>query len=204
MNRLFLIAASLLLLVACAEMKKSSDVPVADKPASDPAADSLAVRQLITGFYNWYGTHDTVLYRFHLYEGVKKVDEPPYRINWKEVDAYQLYIRENMQWLGEEFLARQRKMLQTCDSAFKEDKEGEIPYGFDYDWYTNSQEEASFLTAQVNKPLPWKMEWAGDYVTVTLRGEDEIDGQLKQRDYFPILVKKENGQWKIARIGTEE
>lgn len=176
----------------------------ATAPVPDTAADAAAIRNVITGFYNWYNKNYTKFQDYHLYEGIKKTDKPPYRINWKEADRYQQMLRNDVQWLGEEFIQRQRKFLQSCDSAFKVDKEDEIPYGFDYDWYTNSQEETAYLVNEVNKSLYWPVKWSGEYATVTIMGEYDNNGKKQAASFVTILMKKENNTWKIARIGNEE
>lgn len=173
-------------------------------PVPDRSADSTAIRKVIVDFYNWYNKNYTKLQQYHLYEGIKKTDQPPYRINWKEVEKYQLLLQTDARGLGQEFLQRQYRFLQSCDSAFKKNTEDEIPYGFDYDWYTNSQEETEYLVGQVNKSKPWPVKWAGDYATVDIMGDYDNNGKQQEASFVTILMKKENNEWKIARIGNEE
>lgn len=206
-----LIMAGTLLLASCnnkkatpAETKTDSAAKLTAEPVPDRAADSAAIRKTVTDFYNWYNKNNNKLLEYHLYRGVKNTDHPPYHIDWKEVERYQQYLQTDARWLGQEFIQSQYRFFQSCDSAFKVDKEDEIPYGFDYDWYTNSQEDASYLVDQVNKSKPWPVKWSGDYATVDIMGDYDNNGKQQQSSFVNILMKKENNEWKIARIGNEE
>lgn len=196
-------------LAACNNKQQSPETGVTTTPettatpAADPAKDSAEIRKTITDFYNWYNKNDSRFFDYHLYSGTKKKDAPPYKINWEEVEKYQSFIRANVPQLGEEFISHQKKFLQQCDSAFKVDVTDDIPYGFDYDWYTNSQDDAQYLVDEINKPGPWAITWLGDYATIPIKGSYD-DGTSKVETTLVVLtMKKENGQWKIARIGGE-
>lgn len=172
-----------------------------------PAEDSAQIRKVITDFYNWYENNYQKLMDYKLYSSIKKADNPPYKINWDEVEKYQAFIRDSIPQLGQEFLQNQKKMLQQCDSAFKVDTEDEIPYGFDYDWYTNSQEDTKYTTDEVNKPLNWDLAVNGDYANVGVKGNymTNENGTEKKSEavILKLQMKKENGKWTIARIGNE-
>jgi len=170
---------------------------------ANPAEDSTAIRKVITEFYNWYNENYAKLQDYHLYSSIRKKDAPPYKINWYEVEKYQQFIRTAVPQLGEEFLINQKRFFQECDSAFKVDTGDDIPYGFDYDWYTNSQEDAQYLVDQINRGTPWIITRAGNYITVDVRGGVDINGKKGEGSFITITMKNENGQWKIARIGSD-
>ncbi|HMK27170.1 MAG TPA: hypothetical protein VK483_14155, partial [Chitinophagaceae bacterium] len=112
------------------------------------------------------------------------------------IEKYQQYIRDSVPQLGEQFLSNQKHFFQQCDSAFKKDTEEGVPFGFDYDWYTNSQEETKYTTDMVNANKPWPMKIEGDHARV------QIGGSVANRDDGLIIyMKKENGKWTIAKIG---
>jgi hypothetical protein len=136
---------------------------------------------------------------YKLYSGIKKKDTPPYKFNWDVAEKYQAFIRDSIPQLGQAFLDNQKKFFQQCDSAFKKDTEDEIPYGFDFDWYTNSQEDTQYLLDEINKQLPWNIKWSGDEATVDVQGEFADNGTKKASTVITIIMKKENGQWKIAK-----
>jgi hypothetical protein len=193
------------ILFACAGKKK--EPPVVQQTASDTGhqqeEDSAAIRKVVGDFYNWYNKNYAQFQGYHLYEGIKKVDAPPYRINWTEVEKYQQFIRSHVPALGEEFISNQTFFLQQCDSVFKADKEDEIPYGFDYDWYTNSQEDPQYLADEINKPTAWPVKWKDGYATVEVKGKYDNNGKIEENTLIVLTLKKENGDWKFAKIGPE-
>lgn len=202
MKKILLPLLSAAIILSCKDKKDKPADPAPAQPApvaASPADDSVAIRKVITDFYNWYVKNDQKLLSYRLYDGVKKTDRPPYRINWAEVDKYQAFLRDSVPQLGQAFQDNQKKFFQQCDSALKVDTEDEIPYGFDFDWFTNSQEDPKYLADEVNKPLPWKIKWNGDEATVEVQGEFELDGVKKTNTFITIIVKKENGNWKIAK-----
>ncbi len=174
-----------------------------EETVADPAGDSTEIRKVITDFYNWYNTNYTKFQGYNLYSSIKKKDLPPYKINWDEVEKYQQFIRTSVPQLGEEFIINQKRFLQQCDSAFKIDVNDDIPYGFDYDWYTSSQEEPSYLLDGINKSGKWIINVKGEVASVEIGAPDDKD-YLAGSLLLYVGMKKENGQWKIAKIGGNE
>lgn len=204
---------TIMALTACKDKKKNpaAGLPAPTAPAIPVPAveddqqpnDSVAIRTVIKDFYNWYNKNYRKFMGYNLYDGIKKKDRPPYRINWKEVDKYHQFIRTNVPQLGEEFIMNQKHFFQECDSAFKVDREDDIPYGFDYDWYTNSQEDPQYLVKEVNRSRAWTMNWSGDYVTVAIKGAYDDNGKKEETTFVTLLMKKEGEEWKIVKIGHE-
>ena len=200
-----------IMIAACKDKKQNAAKDVVAEPrtpevvvAQDPVKDSAEIKKVITDFYNWYNKNYTKFQEYDLYTGIKKKDMPPYKINWDQVTKYQDFIRTSVPQLGEEFLANQKRFFQQCDSAFKVDVKDELPYGFDWDWYTNSQEEPQYLLDEMNKPASsWAIVVNGDDATVSVNGYNENSGKQERITIITLVMKKENGQWKIAKIGTE-
>ncbi|MEO5948390.1 MAG: hypothetical protein ABIP79_16350 [Chitinophagaceae bacterium] len=161
--------------------------------------DTAEIRSVILDFYNWYNKNYEKFQDYNLYNGLKKADAPPYKINWDEVKKYQDFIRSSVPQLGEEFLTDQMTFFKKCDSAFKIDVKDEIPYGFDYDWYTNSQEDPQYLLEEINKKEnKWEISVNGNVSTVKVHDE-----QNREYDLIVIRLKKESDKWKIIKIGNE-
>lgn len=200
---LLLLSASLL---ACKDQKKEKESapqePVESATVVPFAEDSAAIRKVIMDFYKWYTVNYEKLLDFKLYDGVKKPDMPPYQIKWDAVDKYHAYIRESVPQLGEAFLVRQKKFFQECDSAFKVDLEGELPYGFDYDWYTNSQEDPSYLLEGLQASNNWVIQVKNEEANVEI-GAPENKNYASGSLLLFVGLKKENGQWKMAQIGND-
>ena len=203
MKSAILLLTAVLSLSACKEKKQEGPgetIPVTE--TASPADDSTAIRKQILDFYSWYTTHYEKLMGYQLYKGEKKNDQPPYQINWEEVERYQAFIRDSIPYLGDGFLANQRTMLKQCDSAFKASPEDEIPYGFDYDWYTNSQEDASYLLKGLETSGKWIIQVKGDEAFVEIGAPDSKD-YLSGSLLLFVGMKKENGIWTINRIGND-
>ncbi len=203
----FFLFVTVMGLMACKDKKQAAGKETVEQkaaePAQDPAKDSAEIRMVITDFYNWYNKNYAKLRNYKLYSGIKKKDAPPYKINWDEVEKYQDFIRTSVPQLGEEFIKNQKHFFQQCDSAFKVDVNDDIPYGFDFDWITNSQEDTQYLVDEINKSLPWTITWSGDHATVDVKTEYDNNGEKTTGTAITIVMKKENGEWKIAKTWSE-
>jgi hypothetical protein len=161
--------------------------------------DSVQIRNTIMNFYEWYLKNHAKLNSFELYRGFKEKDQPPYRIDWKEAERYFAFIRSSVPQLGEEYIKNQKTFFKECDSAFKKDPDGDVPYGFDYDWYTNSQEDAEGIVNAIRKS-EWGIVVNGN--SANLEMFRDFDDMTRNPDPFMCYVmRKEKGKWKIARIG---
>jgi len=118
------------------------------------------------------------------------------------VEKYQQFIKTAAPQLGDAFMSNQRSFFRQCDSAFKVDVEDDIPYGFDYDWYTNSQEDPQYLLDGINKSGKWMINIKGDDATVEI-GAPEDKNYTSGSLLIQLDLKKESGQWKIAKIGND-
>jgi hypothetical protein len=192
--------------LACKDKKNTVGNEVAEQKATevvqDPAKDSAEIRTVITDFYNWYNKNYAKLQEYKLYSSIKKKDNPPYKINWDIVEKYQQFIRDSVPHLGEEFVVNQKLFFQQCDSAFKKDVEDDIPYGFDYDWYTNSQEDPQYLLDGINKSVTWIINVKGDRATVEIGAPDDKN-YVSSSLLIQLDMKKENDKWRIAKIGND-
>lgn len=170
-------------------------------PAGPEPGDSAQIHTTILTFYNWYTKNYQRFMNYNLYEGIRSKDNPPYRINWKEAERYFGFIRSSVPQLGEEFIKNLRILLKQSDSAFKADPESDMPYNFDYDWYTNSQEEPQVLVDELKKSKQWITTVKGMDATVDVLGFYMDSGKKVETVIMCFGMKKEKGKWKIARIG---
>lgn len=179
----------------------TTDEQVKPDATVNPQEDSAVIRKTITDFYDWYLVNWDKFPTNGLYKGIKKADMPPYQIDWKAVEKYHNFIKESVPQLGNTFIAAQKKFLEQCDEEFKKDTEGEIPYGFDYDWYTNSQEEPKYLVDEMNNSHNWKTVVSGDDANVEVMRWRDDNGQKIEEPIIKFGMKREAGKWTIARIG---
>lgn len=203
MKKIILLLTAAVFLAACKDKKQApaENQDPADTTASF-AGDSTEIRKVITDFYTWYSGNYEKLMKYKLYGGTKKPDQPPYKINWDEVEKYQAFIRDSIPQLSEEFLVNQKKQFAQYDSAFKVDLEEELPYGFDYDWYTNSQEDPSYLLEGIKASGKWVINIKTDIASVEI-GAPEDKNYASGTLLLFVGLKKENGQWTITKIGND-
>jgi len=164
-------------------------------------ADSVQIKTIVLNFYNWYNKNWKRLDGFRLYSGIKVKDSPPYKINWKEAERYFAFIKINMQQLGNEFINNERKFFRQCDSAFKAEPDEEMPYGFDYDRFTNSQEDPQWFIDDLKKAKQWSILFADETAHVDILGTYSDNGRELETVIMCLEMKKEKTKWKIAKIG---
>jgi hypothetical protein len=201
MKRLFVfLLVAAIAALSCKDKTKTTDQKVDN--ASTYRQDSIQISQVIKEFYTWYSTHSQRFMDYHLYKGVKKKDEPPYQIDWTVVDKYQGYIHDSVPQLGDAFLANQKILLQKADSAFKVDNPDDVPAYFDFDWYTNTQEDPAYMLDELNKTKRWNIKVNGDNAIADVKGWDE-NGTKEPATVILVELKKENGKWKISKTWTD-
>jgi len=186
-------------ILSCKDKKVTVESnPQETKTTKDLSKDTTEIKQTVLSFYNWYGANWEKLTKYRLYQG----ENPPYKMNWSEVDRMHQYMRANVPQLGNEFISNQKLFLRQTDSAFKQDVENEIPYNFDYDWYTNSQEDPMYLIDALNSSSSrWKYDVNGDDAMVEIKGKWLDETPDPPGTLMKLAMKKENGTWKISRIG---
>jgi hypothetical protein len=197
-----LLLVTCLAVISCKDKEKAADNKTVTVTTTSYIQDSTEISQTIKDFYTWYSTHQQNFMKYDLYNGVKKKNEPPYQIDWAVVDKYQGYIHDSVPQLGEAFLSNQKILLQKADSAFKVDKEDDVPAYFDFDWYTNTQEDPAYMLDELNKSKRWNIVVNGDNATAEVKGFDE-DGTKPAATVILVEMKKENGKWKIAKTWTD-
>jgi hypothetical protein len=162
-------------------------------------SDSAQIRSTVINFYKWYLANWKKLAAFKLYGGKSGKDAPPYTINWKEVEKYFAYIRTNVPYLSEAFIENERAIYKESEQEFKKNPEDEIPAGFDYDHFTNSQEDPQYLWQElIKKSNKWKIVVSPDGTAVV---------QVDTKEFPQIFcgrMKKEKSRWKIASTLCEE
>ena len=170
------------------------------KITTNTARDTSEIKNTIMDFYKWYNKNYEKFAAYHLYSSIKKKDNPPYKFNWEEGEKYLTFIRESVPQLGEAFINNQRQFFKQCDSAFKVDVKDDIPYGFDYDWYTNSQEDPQVLIDELNQSKQWITTINGDEAHVSVKGTFLDNGKQTETNIISFDMKKENSTWTIAKI----
>lgn len=166
--------------------------------AKQALPDSTQIKNSVTGFYKWYVANWEKTAAFKLYKGKGKKDAPPYIIDWKAVERYFTYLRNNAPNLSEAFLKNERAIYQESEEAFKKYPEDELPSGFDYDHFTNSQEEPGYFMQELLKK---GNKWV---ITMLPDNKAHVNVLYKEGDVFFCgdMVKEKSG-WKISGVACE-
>lgn len=194
----FFFLAVIALISSCKQ--KDRIAAIADE--QNRSEDSIKVKETIINFYTWYSVNYEEFMDYELYSGIQNEDYPPYKINWDEVKRYQDFIRRYAPHIGDEFLFNQQSLFKKCDSAFKADPDEEMPYYFDFDWYTNTQEDPQYMLDEMRRSQQWRMYFDSNYVHVDIKGYDD-NGQQPVITVINLILKKDNNEWKITKIGNE-
>lgn len=170
-------------------------------------AEQQKVKKVYTDFVKWYRDHGETLDGFDLFHGSDTTEngqQPPWIMNWPNVEKYLVHIRKNVPYLGETFIANERKFLKQCEKYWKEDPKEELTAGFDYDRFLGGQESPDVLAQNIlAKNVKWKVVIKGNRATIyyiTPWDRDEKDRPLKITSGTKVLLQKEKGKWKIALL----
>jgi len=195
------------LVISCKNKKDANEATTNDTVVNDLSKDTTEIKDVVLGFYSWYNSNYEKMQQFRLAKGTRNIDEPPYQIDWAEVDRLHQFIRSSVPQLGEEFLVNQKLFFQQSDSAFKVDLDDEIPYGFDYDWYTNSQEDPQYLLDELKRSSKWIINVNGNTAIADIKAiinDPYINaGKPHEVTVLKLKMNREAGKWKIAKIGEE-
>lgn len=163
------------------------------------ASDSAQIKATVILFYKWYNLNWKKPAAFKLYKGKEKANSPPYVIDWAEAERYFAYLRKSVPYIGEGFIATEKKRLQESEEAFQKFPEDEVPAGFDYDPFTNSQEDTRIFLGELRKG---SKKWR---IVFPEKGRAHVSVLYPEGDSFfcSDLVKEKSG-WKITNSSCED
>lgn len=161
---------------------------------SQLSAEQTAIRKVFFDFLGFYKKNEAKFNSFKLYKGKGKDNNPPYQIQWKEVEKYFTYLRSSVPYVGEAYIKAEQLHFKQSDSSFKEYPDEELPAGFDYDRWAGGQESIEYTykwyTSSKNK---YKVVITGNKAVLKI-------GSGSGKDIFWSMVPfvKEKGKWKMA------
>lgn len=167
-----------------------------------------AVKKAYTDFVKWYRNHSEILDGFNLFRGTDTNEngmQPPWIMNWKNVERYLANIRKRVPYLGAAFINNERKFLKSCERYWKKHPEEDLTVGFDFDRFIGGQESPQIMVDQyiLSKKVTWKVEIKGDDAIIyyIYKGQlDDHEKPMKIKDGTKVKMKKEKGVWKIALL----
>lgn len=163
------------------------------------APDSAQIKATVIHFYKWYNLNRKKPAAFKLYKGKEKANSPPYVIDWAEAERYFAYLRKSVPYIGEGFIATEKRRLLESEEAFQKFPEDEVPAGFDYDPFTNSQEDTRIFLQEL---LKGSKKWR---ITFPEKGQAHVSVLYPAGDsFFCSDLVKEKSAWKIIKPSCED
>src|ERR1043165_3963876 len=160
--------------------------------------EQRSIKKIFYDFLKFYQKNEKKFKSFKLYKGVGKENNPPYKIQWKEVDRYFTWLRASVPYVGEEYIMNERLHFKYSDSIFKAYPEDEIPAGFDYDRWAGGQEDISYTMKWYTDPNnKYQIKIKGDKATLRI-GTLSEGMKEKDRGWSEVPFIKEKGRWKMA------
>ncbi len=162
-------------------------------------AEQKTIQQTFFNFLKFYKKNEPKFNSFVLYKGKGRDNNPPYTIQWKEVEKYFAYLRKNVPYVGEAYIKAERQHFKNSEKWFKEDPAEELPAGFDYDRWAGGQESIEYTykwyTSSKNKYI---VVITGKKAILKIGNELMEGAEEKDRTWYFVPFVKENGKWKMA------
>ncbi len=162
-------------------------------------SEQQSIKQTFFNFLKFYQKNEAKFNSFRLYKGTGKENNPPFKIQWKEVDRYFAYLRSSVPFVGEAYIKAEKRHFLFSDSCFKADPEDEMATGFDYDRWAGGQESIAhtmkWYTSAKNK---YEVIITGNTAVLKIGAQlwDGADTQNRSWNSVPFI--KEKGKWKMA------
>lgn len=157
------------------------------------------IKQTFFSFLKFYQKNEAKFHSFNLYKGSGKENNPPFKMQWKEVDRYFAYLRSSVPFVGEAYIKAEKRHFLFSDSCFKADPEDELPAGFDYDRWAGGQESIEYTmkwyTSAKNK---YEVIITGNTAVLKIGAELWEGADTKDRNWSTVPFVKEKGKWKMA------
>ena len=162
-------------------------------------AEQSAIKKTFFDFLKFYQKNETKFHVFRLYKGTGKNDDPPFKVQWTEVEKYFAFLRKSVPYVGEAYIKAEKEHFKFSDSCFKADPEEIMPVGFDYDRWAGGQETIDYTIKWYTSPKN-KYEVTINGNTAILKiGSELWDGATEaDRNWSFVPFVKEKGKWKMA------
>ncbi|MEQ1625541.1 MAG: hypothetical protein ABL870_12655, partial [Sediminibacterium sp.] len=77
--------------------------------------EQQSIKKVFFDFLHFYQKNEKQFDAFKLYKGTGKDNEPPYHIQWKEAERYASFLRKNVPYVGEAYIASEKNDFRFYD-----------------------------------------------------------------------------------------
>lgn len=157
------------------------------------------IKDIFFDFLNFYEKNEEKFNGFQLYKGSGTDNRAPYHINWEGVEAYFNFLKQEVPFVGDVYIEQERKAFINVDSNFIVYQDDDIPIGFEYDRWTNAQEEPKGVIAYLKSPKNTiEVNIDGDKAVLLIGSRDFGDENPNALLWQYVPFEKENNKWKMA------
>jgi hypothetical protein len=168
---------------------------------SKQSPDSVQIEHTITSFYKWYNNNWEKVNAFKLYNSKTGPEGPPYIVNWKGVKKYFTYLKKEAPQLHPEFYLAEREEFKRLQKGFDKNPQEAIAIGFDYDRFTNSQDEPQWFITELKKTAKWQIDYKTNTEAIITLWQSASDARGDYQYQLMCFDMKKTGKgWKIAAI----
>lgn len=162
-------------------------------------AEQTAIQKVFFNFLYYYQKNEKKFNSFQLVKGTGKNFDPPFHIQWKEVERYTLFLKKNVPFVGEAYIASEKKDFLFYDSCYKNDPKEDLAVGFDFDRWGGGQESVSYLVNwQTNKKNIYKVKIVGNKAELIIGSSFYKGSTGAERNWSKVPFVKEKGKWVMA------
>lgn len=162
-------------------------------------AEQSAIKKTFFDFLKFYQKNEAKFQAFRLYKGTGKNDDPPFKVQWTEVNKYFAFLRKSVPYVGEAYIKAEKEHFRFSDSCFKADPEEIMPVGFDYDRWAGGQETIDYTIKWYTSPKNRYEVIINGNTAILKIGSELWEGATEaDRSWSFVPFTKEKGKWKMA------
>ena len=159
--------------------------------------EQQGIKKTFFNFLLFYKNNEKKFNSFKLYKG--KQGNPPFKIQWGEVEKYFTYLRLSVPYVGASYINSERADFKYYDSCFKADPKEELPIGFDYDRWAGGQEDIAYTYKwYTDKNNKYIITITGDKAILKIGSALQKGDAEKDRYWSNVPFVKEKGKWVMA------
>lgn len=158
-----------------------------------------SIKNIFFDFIKFYQKNEKKFNSFQLYKGAGEKNNPPYHVQWKEVDRYFAWLRTDVPYVGEEYIKNEQWYFKYVDSCLKSDFKNDISVYFGFDRWTELQKDVSDTLKWYFDPnTKYEVEISADKAMIRIESPGIWEKYHCISGLLLVPFIKEKDTWKIA------